>query len=321
MKIVKNEKDLNLKMPVLGSEEYLKIKSPVYGWIVDENFILPFFLDKRLVFTRMVFTNEPIAKKDNLTIENEKKILNEMVEFVRKQKICDFIYKAQSNVVFNTCPEGAECVEWGTYLKDIQMNDEELLMSFHSKHRNVIRKALKEGVEIKVTDNVDVIYENIKETLKRQNSIHYPSKDYLKKLAALKENALFLTAEYKRKIQGSAVIIYDKNRAYYMYGGSIQRPLTGSVNLLQYEAMKILRDKGVKKYDFVGARINPPKNSKYEGIQRFKQRFGAELKEGYAFRYVYKPFKFKMFNLISKLYLKSKGYDYIDPIDSIKGSK
>ena len=318
MKIVKNEMELNTELPILASEKYLKIKSPKYGWIVDENFILPFFLDKRLIFTRIVFTYALIPQKENLTVEDEKKFLNKMIDFVRKQKICDFIYKAQSNVFFNVCPDGADCVEWGTYVKDIQMNDDELLMSFHSKHRNVIRKAIKEGVKIHITDDVNLIYQNIKETLDRQNSIHYPSKEYLTKLSKLKNNTLFLIAEYNDQIQGSAVIVYDKERAYYMYGGSIPRPFTGSVNLLQYEAMKILRDKGVKEYDFVGARINPPKNSKYEGIQRFKSRFGAELQKGYAFRYVFNPIKFKLFNIASSLYLKSKGYSYVDPIDSVK---
>ena len=318
MKIVKNQSELNCDLPILGSEKYLKIKSNNYGWLVDENFILPFFIDKRLIFTRMVFTYGLISEKNNLTKEDEKIFLNKMIKFLKKQNICDFIYKAQSNVIFDICPDGADCVKWGSYIKNIELDDEKLLMSFHSKHRNVIRKAIKENVKVKITDNVDLIYKNIKETLKRQNSIHYPSKEYLQKLSDLKNNTLFLIAEYNNNIQGSAVIIYDTQKAYYMYGGSIQRPLTGSVNLLQYEAMKILRDKGVKEYDFVGARINPPKNSKYEGIQRFKQRFGSELKEGYTFRYVFHPLKFKLFNIISSLYLRTKGYKYIDPIDSIK---
>jgi lipid II:glycine glycyltransferase (peptidoglycan interpeptide bridge formation enzyme) len=48
----------------------------------------------------------------------------------------------------------------------------------------------------------------------------------------------------------------------------------GSSNLLQWEIIKKLKSLGVREYDFVGGRVEVPKGSKLEGIQRFKQRFG-----------------------------------------------
>jgi len=320
MKVINSEEKLNCEnLPILAQEKYLKIKSDNYGWFEDDNYILPYFIDKRLIFTRMVFTYGLIAKKDNLTIDEEKKFLNNMVEYVKEHKMCDFIYKAQSNVIFNVCPDGSDCVEWGTYEVDLNDNYEQLLMSFHGKHRNVVRNAIKNGVVIKETNNVEKIYNCIKDTLARQGSIHYPSLDYINKLYQdLNSNILMLEALKDNELQGVAIIIYDNNRAYYMYGGSRVRPFTGSLNLLQYEAMKILQSRGVRVYDFVGARIKYEKGSKYEGLQRFKERFGASLQKGYAFRYIVNPFKFKLFNIISKSYLKLKGYNYIDPIDSIK---
>ena len=69
-----------------------------------------------------------------------------------------------------------------------------------------------------------------------------------------------------------------------MYGGSVEKPYSGSLNLLQFEAMKFLQSRGVREYDLVGARIKVEQGSKYEGIQRFKSRFGARLVQGYAFR-------------------------------------
>jgi len=320
MKIVNSQNQLGMNnLPVLAQEKYLKIKSDNYGWFEDENYILPYFIDKRLIFKRMVFTYGLIPKKDNLNIDNEKQFLNNMVKYVKKHKMCDFIYKAQSNVVFNVCPDGSDCVEWGTYYVNLIDNYEQLLMTFHGKHRNVIRNALKNGVIIKESDNLEKIYNCIRDTLSRQGSIHFPSFEYINNLYKnLRSNVLMLEAIKNNELQGVAIIIYDNDRAYYMYGGSKVRPFTGSLNLLQFEAMKILHRRGVKVYDFVGARINVEKGSKYEGLQRFKERFGATLQKGYAFRYIVNPLKFKLFNLISKNYLKLKGYNYIDPIDSIK---
>ncbi|WP_187647901.1 lipid II:glycine glycyltransferase FemX [Nitrosophilus labii] len=321
MKIVKDYNEIKINLPVLATENYLKCKSSEYGWFENENFVLPFFIDKRLVFKRMVFTMALIPKGE-FGLNDEKEFLDELVDFVKKLKICDFIAKPQSNVYFNYCPKNSDCIEWGTYITDIDKNNEELLKSFHSKHRNVIRKAIKDGVKIEVTNDTKLIFKNIKETLLRQKSPYFPSLSYIECLKAnISDNLLLLIAKKNNVIQGSAIIIYDNEKGYYMYGGSIQKPYIGSINLLQYEAMKILRDKGVRFYDFVGARLCVNKGSKFEGIQKFKSRFGAELKKGYTFRIVINPLKFKLFNIVVKTYLGLKGLKYEEPIDSIRKCK
>lgn len=319
IKICLSQNYIKLNLPILASENYLKNKSDKYGWIYNDDFILPYFLDRRLIFTRMVFSYGLIAKKENLTLDNEKHFLDEMVDFLKNEKLCDFVYKAQSNVIFNVCPKDSDCVPWGSYEVDIFLNDEGLLKSFHGKHRNVIKKAMNDGVKINISSDIELIQKMIADTMTRQNVIHFPSLEYLNKLqSSISENLLFLTAVKDEKLEGVGIFIYDNEKAYYMYGGSSQNPYTGSMNLLHFEAMKFFREKGVKKYDFVGARINFEKGSKYEGLDRFKNRFGGKLIQGYSFRIIINSFKYKMFNILTKVYLKMKGYHYIDPIDSIK---
>lgn len=308
----------NNLLPILGKKEYLETKSRNYGWLVTTNYILPFFLDKRSIFTRMVFTTGPIGKKEGLNNQDEKKFLDAVVDYVKKHTLCDFIYKAQSNVVFNVCPKESDCVPWGTYEVDLLKSDEELFNSFEGKSRNVIRKAIKEGVEVQVTEDIDLVYQHIKETLERQNSIHYPSRKYLEKLLNLKANVVFLIAMKKNAIQGSLVLLYDQERGYAMYAGSSNAPQTGSLDLLHYKAMTYLQKKNVSTYDFVGTRINIKKGSKKEGIDRFKRKFKPVLKEGYAFRTIIRPVKYYLYVLVSKLYLGLKGYAYTDPISEIK---
>ena len=304
-------------LPILGEKKYLETKSQNYGWLVTDKYILPFFLDKRFIFTRMVFTTGPISKKEGLCNQDEKKFLNKVVDYVKKHKLCDFIYKAQSNVVFNACPKESDCVPWGTYEVDLTRSGEELFNSFDGKSRNVIRKALKEGVEVQSTKDIDLVYQNIKETLERQHSIHYPSREYLEKLQKLKDSAVFLVAMKENTIQGSLILLYDKERGYAMYAGSIISPQTGSLDLLHYEAMKYLQKKNVSMYDFVGTRINIEKGSKQEGIDKFKRKFRPVLIKGYAFRTIIRPLKYSLFTLVSKLYLGLNGYRYTDPISEI----
>jgi len=315
---IKNEYELHKDLPILAQEKYLQCKSENYGYLVNENYILAYFIDKRLIFTRMIFTYGLIPLKENLNIEDEKIFLDAMVDFVKDEKLCDFIYKAQSNVLFNVCPKESDCVLWGSYELSLCLDDDELIKSFHGKHRNVIKKAQKDGVEILETKDIKIVQNMIADTMTRQNVIHFPSLEYLLKLQkAIESNLLCLIALKDGELQGTAIFIYDNERSYYMYGGSALRPNSGSINLLHYEAMKIFREKNVKFYDFVGARIEFTKGSKYEGLDRFKNRFGTTLVKGYSFRTIVNPLKFKMFNILSKTYLKLKGYDYIDPIDSI----
>lgn len=318
IRIIYNQPEVSVKLPIFAQEKYLRNKGAKYGWFLSNDFVLPFILDKKLIFKRLFFTYAPIPLNKELDKVSQKQFIDQVVGFVKQKKLCDAITKAQAYVVFDEVPDKCDSVEWGSYITDIPENENELLMKFHSKHRNVIKKAIKDGVTILQENQTSRVFENIKETLERQNSIYYPSSKYLNGLKkdAPKNIALFV-AEKDGILQGSAVIIYDEDCGYYMYGGSCNRPSTGSINLLQYEVMKFLLQRKIFKYDFVGARINVKVGSKYEGIQRFKMRFGAELKKGYAFRVVFNPIKYSVFNKLIKVYGKIKGFRFKEPIDQL----
>jgi len=318
---VKDPAHLADLLPILGQPEYLETKSTRYGWLVNDAYLLPYFLDKRALFTRMVFTTAPIARHSRLTAHDEKAFLDGMVDFVKHHQLCDFIYKAQSNVVFQSCPKESVCIPWGTYEVDLKKSSEALFNSFHSKSRNIIRKAIKEGVEVQTTEDIALVYQNIKETLERQKSVHYPSREYLEKLQTIQDNARFFTAVKDNVIQGSLILLYDQERGYAMYAGSIKTPQAGSLDLLHYEAMKFLQKKNISVYDFVGTRITIKKGSKQEGIDRFKRKFNPTLNKGVAFRTIIRPKKYYLYVWFSKIYFALKGIRYNDPVSQIKGEE
>ena len=310
---------LPIEVPVLAKSEYLKCKSQKFGWFISGEFILPFFIDQRLIFNRLVFTTEPIPAKKGSDLNSEKQFLENVIQLSKTENLCDYISMAQSNVVFNCFPDESDFIEWGSYYIDLNISEQDLLSGFHVKHRNVIKKAVNDGVIIEQTSNIDIIFQNMKETMVRQNSLHFPTAAYMHSLKAnLPENVCFFVAKKEGILQGSALIVFDQNCGYYMYGGSIEKPTGGSMNLLQFEIMKFLIQKKVRKYDFVGARIDVLKDTKYDGIQRFKSRFGSKLKQGFAFRVVIHPLKYKIFCILIKIYFKLHGSDYVDTIDQIK---
>lgn len=321
MKLIKKDikSYINIELPIFAQEAYLKSKSNDYGWFINENFILPFTIEKKLIFKRLIFTNETIYLKESLNVKNEKSFLNELVIYCKVHSVCDFIYKAQANAVFNTTPNGSQSIEWGTYESKLDTSIEHTFSKFRSKDRNIIRKAIKSNVMVREADKVEEVYENIKSTFIRQKSLFFPSLEYLNKLQKnLGDKIVFFVVTHEEKIQGSAIIIYDDKRAFYFYGGSITKPINGSINLLQYKILDFLYTKNVQYYDLMGARLSVEKGSKFEAIQRFKSRFGKTLKEGYAFRVVIHPLKFRLFNVIVKAYFRLKGSRYQDPIETIR---
>jgi len=305
---------------VFSMMEYLRACSSTYGWLVSDSYILPFYIDKIFIFRRLIFTSSPIERFGDVSARvSQLDFLNAAIESVRKASVCDFIGKAQSNVVFEAHPDESVFCPWGSYVLDISRDDDALLKQFHSKHRNVINRSIRDGVVVREIDDVGLVYECIKDTLQRQGLPYFPSHEFLAELKSrLPSNVFYLGAYAEDVLQGVAVIPYGKNVGYYLYGGSVSVPVTGALNLLQYQAMRLLRDKGVKMYDFVGARLKVDEGSKYEGIQRFKERFGATLVEGVAFRVVFSKYKWFAFNFLVGVYFKLKKKRYVDPIDALK---
>ena len=207
-------------------------------------------------------------------------------------------------------PEKAEYCKFGSYIIELDKSEDDIFAGFHTKHRNVVRKAEKDGLTVDFGHQyADVCYEQIKDTYERQQRVAY-SKEHFEKLKLLGENVDFWVVKNGDEIQGCAVLLWSKGfSSYYLHGGSCAHPHGGALNLLHWEAIKKMKQRGVLKYDFVGARVNPEPGSKLEGIQRFKSRFGGEMKVGYMWRYVNRPIRYKLYSLLLNMYMKYVRHD------------
>ena len=320
--IVYSEKEIGVMLPVTASESYLKaISNYKYGWFLSDLFVLPFIIDKKLFFKKMVFTYETIkilSVSENKKNSYERDFLYEVVRLCKTLKI-DFIGQPKSGVVFQTYPEKSIHAPFGSYQVDLTKTEDELFAGLHVKNRNVIRKAIKEGVIIKEgSEYLNVCADLIKLTMVRQGIKFYVNLEDLQRMQAHLRDEIKFYIAYKDDIaQGCAVIVYRKgDAAYYLHGGSIEHPFNGSVNLIQWQAIVDMKNCGVLIYDFVGARISPVAGSKQETIQRFKSRFGSQMVEGYLWKCPIRPFRYKLYYLFVRLlaYLRKQPYkgDIID---------
>jgi hypothetical protein len=307
--------DWHSGLSIYASEPFLRAVGDEYGWLGGFNCaghlrcVLPFTIIRKAFFRMVRFRVETIPWDGDLGIEEERAFLASAVEHFRATG-ADMILPATTNSIFRTWPEGAVAAPYGSYVVDLSLPDETLWNNLHSKHRNVVRNARNKGVKVRAgAEYLEPAYRLVAATLQR-SKLGFSSYTAFQRLVnGLGENVKILIAEYQGSVQGCAVIPYSTYSAYYLYGGTIPNPLTGATNLLQWEAMRLFRGLGVKRYDFVGVRINPEKGSKQEGLLMFKQRFGGALVRGCLWKYGYHPVKYFLYNLAVRW---RRGGDIVD---------
>lgn len=283
-------------LPIVGTAAYLRAKSPRYGWFRSGDFVLPFIVERRALFDRLVFTHQTICVGGARPENGEYEFLNQVVAAARNLGV-DFIYQPLATAVFSVVPKGAVSARFGTYVVDLELPVEQLWANVHGKHRNVIKKAQDAGVEISEgPHNLPICYELIHATMKRNQKLSVALGELERFRENLAENVSFYVAKKDNVAQGAAVIVWNAGHtAYYLYGGTSDSPFGGGMNLLHWKAMTDMKARGVKHYDFVGARVSPPPGSKLESIQRFKVRFGADMREGYLWKYPLKPLRYSAY--------------------------
>lgn len=316
-------KEYDSQVSVFGTSRFLSSKSDNYGWFVDEAFILPYYISKKLFFRYIIFPSQTIYLTKGITVDDEMHFLDGVVCLIKNDlRHVDFILQSPTNVVFKIYPNNSIFCQFGTYVVDLLQDENNIFKQIHQKHRNVIKKAQSDGVTIvNGKQYCNEVLNIINQTMLRQKMTPFNSAA-VNEFECLNKNIEYYVSIYKNIVQGAALIYWDQYSAYYMYGGSIDKPHSGSLNLMHWQIIQDMKKKGIQKYDFVGARIHPLKYSKISTIQRFKARFGGCMKIGYLWKYPIKPFKYKMFNIIKTLYsifrFKKVSKDVIDQELGIK---
>lgn len=300
MQILTSDDDLAGALPVVGTAAYLRSRAAGYGWFRQGDLVLSFLVERRALFNRLVFTHPPVCLRGTCTQEQERMFLNEVVVAARSMKV-DFIYQPHATAVFQTVPDGAIYARFGSYVVNLELPLEELWTNLHGKHRNVIKKAREIGVEItEGPANLAVCFALIDATMKRNQKLSVSLDDLERLRRNLGTHVAFYVASQDNVPQGAAVLVWNTGHtAYYLYGGTVDAPVGGAMNLLHWQAMSDMKARGVREYDFVGARLKPVAGSKLESIQRFKERFGASLKQGYLWKYPLKPLRYRAFCLLA----------------------
>jgi lipid II:glycine glycyltransferase (peptidoglycan interpeptide bridge formation enzyme) len=167
---------------------------------------------------------------------------------------------------------------------DITKREDDLMAHFRQNTRYEIRKAAKLNIAIKTsTDPADIksFYDLQIETAKRHNFVPF-SYEYLHeqfKVFASRGKAVLYSAYLKDQLLAQAFIIFYGVEAAYHYGASTEagRKLPGAY-LIQWEAVKEAKKRGLQRYNFWGVVPEDAKNHRFYGVSVFKRGFrGADV--------------------------------------------
>ena len=159
-----------------------------------------------------------------------------------------------------------------TYRIVLHKTLEDIISHFDSKNRNVISKALKDGV--KVSENgleKKALFNFFRNSLSTTGANIYINEllnVFLK--FSDESNSFSLEAENENGLLGVVFCVFDKTTCYYLLGGvNKEAGITGINNLLIQKSIEKAKALGCSVFDFEGSML--------KGVEKFFRGFGPDL--------------------------------------------
>lgn len=260
----------------------------------------------------------PMRNAVELNEVEQLEFFERMVKALYYRGHCERLVQPHPYSILSSVPSGSKYCEFGTYIVDLENQSEEQILSrFHPKYQKAVNHSVKNNAVVKIGRNtLSDFFKVYKATMQRVH-IAYDRLYYFQTLNSyLGDEHTCSGVVYDNGVPISGIfLIYSKHSAFLTHAGTDgDSRLYGAAKLLNYEMMKYLKAKGVKRYDFVGVRIHNT-NPELEGIFRFKKGFGGDLKSGYLWKLDLMPMKARVYDTMVKL--RSKGKDVTDIIDQL----
>ena len=173
-----------------------------------------------------------------------------------------------------------------TIFLDLRKSEDAIFRAMKPKTRYNIRLAQRRGVKVREAgiEKIDIWYDLYRETAWR-NQIYLHDIDYFKTVLEVNQRHKSSPAEIRLLVAekegiplAAMFLAISLNRATYLYGASssMHRNLMATY-ALQWEAIKLARQKKCTEYDMFGVAPGPDPSHPMYGLYRFKTGFGGNL--------------------------------------------
>ncbi len=316
MNIQKLELNSYIKLPnagIFNSEDWLAIYDKnlsVFGIFNDNNKLIGTFniyLQKIKLFN--YYRNPHYSPTINLHFETEAK--NKSKQLTEKKKvislISDFIDSLPYHIVSINFPvdfidfqpfvwKKYKVIPNYTYLIDLTKTATEIESNFSPERRNDIKKAVKDNLICKLTDNYELVKLLVLNTFSRkQKAINESFVNKIFFTFANSTNSFAFVTFANEKPIAASFCIYDKHKTYYLLGGyDNSNKHQGAGALAVWNAIQHAKLLNIPKFDFEGSMLPE--------VEKYFRGFGGDLtpyysvnKANFWFEIILKYFKRQIF--------------------------
>ena len=247
-------------------------------------------------------------------------VLDALRRFVTDAGLGVFAVKIEPEL--EASPETAELFRAAGLIKtfDLQPNDHtalldttpesnQLLRNLHSRGRNAVRRALREGVEVRrmepTTENFRTMY-RLMSHIEDRSAARLRSFEYYQRFwnnfCSAGQGRLYFVYEEGEPSVGAFVINYGTKGTYKDGGSRPGRSQYGDSHLIQWTAINDLKDEhGIVEYDFCGTpptdRLKDPTHP-HHGLGLFKTSFTKTVTDFTGcWDLVLSPWKYRLWTL------------------------
>lgn len=265
--------DKTLKLGIYETGKLVGICSASKTISKKGNFLLspagPLFLDnKKEYWQTLVSYLSGIAKSEGL-------------RFIRIRPLIDNSDKNKSLLKgFGLKPAPIRVPAEVTWILNLDKGEDELLGQMRKTTRYLIKKAQKDGIEIKKSTKVSdlEIFHKLEENTIAKHKFTPFSRNYVKtqfETFNKTNDAIIFLAKYKGKIISASIVTFFGDSAFYNHGASIESKIPASY-AIQWQAILEAKRRSKKFYNFWGG-ITPEgqRNHPWAGITLFKTGFGG----------------------------------------------
>lgn len=161
---------------------------------------------------------------------------------------------------------------------DLAASEEVIFKRFSEAKRRAVRRAQKNNLRIDDSTNIQDL---IKIKNKSSGFLGFITTTGIDKLWPIfaPDHASILLAHNENHIVGGILLLFwDKIAYYWIAGATREGKKMFAPTLLVWEALKVAKKRGAKRFDFVGVwdeRL-PKQNKEWLGFTRFKEGFGGK---------------------------------------------
>ena len=278
-------------LPLFFTKEWLSYSIAEGGeffyFKFSDGTLIPFVTRKRYFTCIGFLIYKPYRIGKTLSADEESSCIQEMIAYIKKHKICDVILPPMHVCVLQKEVPNASNYKLGLILVDINKSQEDVFALFSKTYRTQIRGCERDGFTISHSlEHFDFFFRMYR--INQEKNKKYPGQaSHIKGILDNMPNQakLFTVLNPEGEPEGSILLIFDREKAYYLMGAKHEEKPThnGSQKFLQWSVMRYCQEMGCAQYNLGGFRYNLDEQDKFSKIQDFKLKFGALIEECFHF--------------------------------------